>query len=89
MGLQLWSGEGGHFFIDYFQEVPVQVGQAYESDGSWVVEVNDRPTTVPDLEAAKRMFVEKYDRSLVQVGPISLDQELSTEGFSVIDLQEK
>jgi hypothetical protein len=89
MPLQLLIGQGGHFFVDTFLDCTVQVGQAYQkSDGSWTVEVNDELLSVPDLEAAKRLFVEKYDRSLVQLNPASLggeDENLSA-GFSVIDL---
>jgi hypothetical protein len=34
MSLQLWIGQGGHFFVDTFLDSPVQVGQAYqETDG--------------------------------------------------------
>jgi hypothetical protein len=47
--------------------------QAYqETDGSWTVEVNNAFLSVPNLEAAKRLFVEKYDRSRVQLSPGSL-----------------
>jgi len=87
MPLQLWIGQSGHFFVDTFSDHTVQVGQAYqESDGSWTVEVNDESLSVADLEGAKRLFVEKYDRSLVQLSPGSLDGEDSSEGFCVIDL---
>jgi hypothetical protein len=87
MPLQLWIGQGDYFFVDNFLGCPVQVGQAYEeSDGSWTVEVNDEfLKKVPDLEAAKRLFAEKYDRSLVQLSPESFYDDLS-ESFSVVDL---
>jgi hypothetical protein len=87
MALQLWIGQGGHFFVDTFLDCTIQVGQAYqESDGSWTVEVNDEFLSVPDLEAAKRLFVDKYDRSLVGLSPGSLDGKDLSGGFSVVDL---
>jgi len=88
MALQLWSGQGGHFFVETILGCSVQVGQAYqEADGSWTVEVNDESLSVPDLESAKRLFVEKYDRSSLQLSPASLgDEEASPADFSVIDL---
>ena len=64
MVLQLFINDTGHFFYD--TEVGVQVGQAYqEDDGSWSVEINDDMHTAPDLESAKRLFLELYDPSLV------------------------
>jgi hypothetical protein len=90
MALQLWIGHGGgYFFLD--TSLGVKVGQAFqEADSSWRVEVNDEYFTVPDIEQAKRFFVERYDPSLIQTGPASsLDphelEELAV-GFSIIDL---
>jgi hypothetical protein len=38
MPLQLWIGQGGHFFVDTFLDCTIQVGQASkEPDGSWTV----------------------------------------------------
>ncbi|HWK68581.1 MAG TPA: hypothetical protein VNS34_26960 [Rhizobiaceae bacterium] len=65
--LQLWINENGHFFVDV--SLDVQVGQTWrKDDGSWTVEVNGQYVSAPDLEAAKRLFVDLYDPS--QVGPI-------------------
>jgi hypothetical protein len=90
MPLQLWIGhDGGYFFVD--TSLGVQVGQAFQnSDASWSVEVNDKYLSAPDLEGAKRLFVEKYDRAQVQVGPGSSADEEELEalsaGFSILDL---
>jgi hypothetical protein len=61
MPLQLWIGEGGHFFVDTFVDCTVQVGQAFQerAEGPWTVEVNDDFFSAPDLECAKRLFVQK------------------------------
>jgi len=88
MPLQLWIGHGGHFFVD--TSLDIQVGQAFQErvDGPWTVEVNDSFLTVADLETAKRLFVEKYDRTQVQLSPASLDcvsADLS-EGYNIVDL---
>jgi hypothetical protein len=75
--------------MDTFLDCPIQVGQAGQPrpDGPWMVEVNGRFLTAPDLESAKRLFVEKYDRSLVQLSPMSIDDEEDVaEGFTVVDL---
>jgi hypothetical protein len=51
--------------------------------GQW--QVSDRAR----LESAKRLFVEKYDRSLVQLSPMSIGddpEEDVAEGFTVVDL---
>jgi hypothetical protein len=89
MTLQLWIGEGGYFFVDVLEGQPIQVGQAYRENDSWVVEVNGRFLPAPDFETAKRLFVEKYDRALVQPSPgafdIDEDEDLA-DGFSIIDL---
>src|SRR5262245_20361236 len=55
--------------------------------GSWQVEVNHEYLSASDLEAAKRLFVERYDRPLVQLSPTSLDDtgDLS-EDFAIVDL---
>lgn len=68
-GLQLWIKEDGHFFVDpYFDHI--QVGQTWRNeDGSWTVEVNMECLPAPDLEAAKRLFLDLYDRSQVAVSP--------------------
>jgi hypothetical protein len=91
MSLELWIGQGVHFFVDTFGGIgsQVQVGQAFqEDDGSWTVEVNNEFVTAPDLETAKRLFVEKYDRSKVQLSPGSLGdgQDDLSDGFTIIDL---
>lgn len=66
--LQLWINENGHFFID--RVFDIQVGQTWKNDdGSWTVEVNDQFLSAPDLEAAKRLFVDLYDRSQVVPSP--------------------
>jgi hypothetical protein len=53
MPLTLWIGDGGHFFVDTFLGLDVQVGQAYqEFDGSWTVDVNnERVKGVSNLDA--------------------------------------
>ena len=89
MPLQLWIQGRGHFFVDFFLDCPVQVGQVYreQEDGPWTVDVNDEYIAAPDLETAKRVFVEKYDRSQVQLSPGSLEPwDGSTEGFTVVEL---
>lgn len=85
MALELWIGNGGHWFFD--ADFGVQVGQAYERpDGSWGVEIGDEVFAAPDLETAKRVFVERYDPKYVQPGPLSSDGELDEDGFEVIRL---
>lgn len=88
MPLALWIGGGCHFFVDTFLDCDVQVGQAYQkSDGSWTVEINDEYVEgVANLDAAKRLFVEKYDRSLVRLSPMSLSNEELPHDFTIIDL---
>jgi hypothetical protein len=44
-----------------------------KADGPWTIEVNDAYLTAPDLETAKRLFVEKYDRALVKLSPGAFD----------------
>lgn len=86
MALELWIGGGGHWFVDTGLG-SIQVGQTYQnSDGTWDVEVNDDMLTAPDLEAAKRIFVENYDRSKVQVSPMSYDGEVDCAEFQIIPL---
>jgi hypothetical protein len=91
MPLELWIGHGGHFFVDIFPfGQPVQVGQAFQekADGPWTIEVNDAYLTAPDLETAKRLFVEKYDRALVKLSPGAFDGEPRdlSEGYTIVDL---
>jgi hypothetical protein len=91
MSLELWIGQGEHFFVDTSFGIgsQVQVGQAFQKDdGSWIVEVNNKFLTAPDLETAKRLFAEKYDRSKVQLSPGSLDdgQDDLSDGFTIVDL---
>ena len=87
--LELWIGEGGYFFMDTFDGCPLQVGQAFQqhTGGRWTVDVNNAFLTAPDLEAAKRLFVKEYDRSRVQLSPMSLDPEaVDASEFTVVDL---
>jgi hypothetical protein len=85
MTLQLLIGDGGHWFFD--TDLGVQVGAAYQQlDGSWDIEVNGDALSVPDLETAKRAFVQAYDPRKVQVSPLSDDGELDYAGFEVITL---
>jgi hypothetical protein len=91
MSLELWSGQGGYFFMDTFNGCPVQVGQAFQerAGGPWTVGVNNASLTAPDLEAAKRLFVKEYDRSRVTLSPLSLDPELAAAyapEFTIVDL---
>jgi hypothetical protein len=91
MPLQLWIGQGGYFFMDTFLDCPIQVGQAGQprADGPWMVEVNGSFLTAPDLESAKLLFGEKYDRSLVALSPMSIGddpEEDAAEGFTIVDL---
>ena len=68
MPLQLWIGQGRHFFFD--PDIGVQVGQAYQrEDRTWIVELQDSSERiVADLEEAKRVFVASYDPSRVNPG---------------------
>ena len=89
MPLQLWSGQGGHYFVDTFPDYEVHVGQAFqEQDGTWTVEVNDEFLTAPDLETAKRLFIENYDRAKVQLSPGTFSDEsvCAPEEFTIVDL---
>jgi hypothetical protein len=87
MPLQLWIREGQYFFVDRFSGYPVQVGQAFRegTEGPWTIEVNDDFNTAPDLEAAKRLFVERYDRSRVKLSAGSSDSEEADapDGFTI------
>jgi hypothetical protein len=88
MTIELWIGGGDYWFVDR-DLGHVQVGQAHEdADGAWRVVVNDDEFIVPDLEAAKRVFLEHYDRSQVELSPMSAadDSEVDSEGFEVITL---
>jgi hypothetical protein len=89
MPLKLWIGDGLHAFVDTFLGCECQVGQTYkESDGSWTVDVNGEYVKgLPSLNAAKRLFVEKYDRSWVQLSPGSLgDSDEYRDNYKIIDL---
>ena len=90
MSLQLHIDSNGHWFVDT-ELGGVQVGDAYrQSDGSWVVTVNECTLEAPDLDSAMRIFAEKYDPSLVQLGPMSdagnWDCEEDDSEVTVIDL---
>jgi hypothetical protein len=86
MALELWVGGGGHWFVDTGLG-RVQVGQTYQnSDGTWDVEVNDVMLAAPDLEATKRIFMENYDQSKVQVSPMSYDGEVDSAEFQIVPL---
>jgi hypothetical protein len=86
MALELWIGGGGRWFVDT-DLGSIQVGQTYlNSNGTWDVEVNGDMLTAPDLEAAKRIFVENYDQSKVQVSPVWYDGEVDYVGFQIIPL---
>ena|SRR5271165_2223935 len=92
MALELWMQGGGHWFVETdFGDVIV--GQAEQStDGTWSIEVNggDWFHHIPDLEAAKRVFVDNYYRpqATAQLGPgSSSDGPSSREGFTVVKLR--
>jgi hypothetical protein len=89
MALQLWINESGHYFVDT-RSGGLQVGQTWqEADGSWTVEVNDEMLSVSGLEAAKRLFVDLYDRSRVVLTPFTIADEgdgLEAD-FEIIDLR--
>ncbi|MDI9849531.1 hypothetical protein QM467_15860 [Rhodoblastus sp. 17X3] len=85
MALQLWIGNGGHWFFD--TSLGVQVGQADQRpDGSWDVEVSDEVFRARDLEAAKRIFLENYDPKKVALSPLSDDGEIEEDEFEIITL---
>jgi hypothetical protein len=42
-----------------------------QTDGSWVVTVNECILEAPDLHSAMRIFADNYDRSLVQLSPMT------------------
>ena len=70
--LHLLINDDGHWFID--DVLGVQVGSMEKrADGTWIVHVNRTPLEAPDFEAAKRLFVEKYDFALIKMGPGSGD----------------
>ncbi|TIT00226.1 hypothetical protein [Mesorhizobium sp.] len=89
MALQLWVNDSGHYFVDTTLG-GIQVGQTWCTPyGDWAVEVNDEELSVPDLEAAKRLFVDLYDRSQVVVSPFAVSAEgdgLEAD-FKIIDLR--
>jgi hypothetical protein len=90
MPLELWIGHGGHFFVDTFVGIQVQVGQTFQErvDGPWTVEVNNNFVRAPDLETAKRIFAERYDASQVELSPGSLGDEFGdlSAGYTILDL---
>ncbi|WP_376704193.1 hypothetical protein RQ479_04085 [Mesorhizobium sp. ISC25] len=89
MALQLWVNESGHYFVDTTLG-GIQVGQTWCTPyGDWAVEVNDEELSVPDLEAAKRLFVDLYDASRVMVSPftISAEDDGLEADFRIIDLR--
>jgi hypothetical protein len=88
MSLELWIGEGGYFFVDYFSGCSIQVGQAFQdAEDQCSIEVNNDFLTAPDLETAKRLFVEKYERSRIQLSLGSFDTEAgNASDFTVVDL---
>ena len=59
------------------------------TNGTWSVEVNggDWFHHIPDLEAAKRVFVDKYDKAYAaaQCGPGS-SGDGDREGFTIVKL---
>ncbi|WP_376704467.1 hypothetical protein RQ479_06225 [Mesorhizobium sp. ISC25] len=79
----------GHYFVDT-KLGGIQVGQTWCTPyGDWAVEVNDEEHSAPDLEAAKRLFVDLYDQSKVMVSPFAISAEgdgLEAD-FKVIDLR--
>jgi hypothetical protein len=88
MTIELWIGGGDHWFVDR-DLGHVQVGEAHQdADGTWRVVVNEEEFKAPDLEAVKRLFLEHYDRSEVELSPMSAvdDSEVNSEGFEVITL---
>jgi hypothetical protein len=71
MPLQLHIDNNGHWFVDT-ELGGVQVGDAYQqTDGSWVATVNECILEAPDLHSAMRIFADNYDRSLVQLSPMT------------------
>ncbi len=90
MALELWMQGGGHWFVETdFGDVIV--GQAEQStDGTWRIEVNGGYWFhhIPDLEAAKRVFVDKYDKAYAaaQCGPGS-SGDGDREGFTIVKLR--
>ena len=87
MPLQPWINEWGHFFVDS-ELGGVQVGQAWQdADGLWTVEVNDNCVSAPDLESATHLFIERYDRSLVRLSPLSDCGGANENDFQIVDLR--
>jgi hypothetical protein len=91
MVLQLLINDTGHFFWD--TEAGVQVGQAHRrKNGTWIVEVNDQWLKAPDLEAAKRLFLDHYDPSrVVTLHAVDLggDEDEDDESEDEIDEEDK
>ena len=90
MPLQLHIDNNGHWFVDT-ELGGVQVGNAYQqTDGSWVVTVNECILEAPDLHSAMRIFADNYDRSLVQLSPMTdgdnWDCEEDESEVTIIDL---
>ncbi|RUW27307.1 MAG: hypothetical protein E5W86_06150 [Mesorhizobium sp.] len=68
----------------------IQVGQTWCTPyGDWGVEVNDEEFSAPDLEAAKELFVDLYDRSRIMVSPFAVSAEGDglEANFKIIDLR--
>ena len=91
MALELWMQGGGHWFVETdFGDVVVGLAEK-STDGTWSVEDNDEWFfDVPDLEAAKRVFVDNYYRpqAAAQLGPgSSSDGPSSREGFTIVKLR--
>ncbi len=91
MALELWMQDGD--VVHYFMETSfgdVIVGRAEPwTGGTWSVEVNgDWFYDIPDLEAAKRLFVDKYDKAYAaaQCGPGS-SGDGDREGFTIVKLR--
>jgi hypothetical protein len=91
MALELWMHCGGHWFVETdFGDVVV--GQAERSSGgTWRLEISDEWffDDVPDLEAAKRIFIDNYSKAhaAAQLGPGSSSNGPSArEGFTIVTL---
>ncbi len=89
--LELWlGGDEYNFFVD--GNLGVIVGRLEQSsiDGTCDIEVNDEwIRDIPDLEAAKRLFVDKYDfeRMAAQCGPgTGGGGDECQEGFTIVKL---
>ncbi len=58
-----------------------------ENDDRWVLEVNDEVISAHDLEQATRLFLAKYDASLISLSRGSSGQRTDEEtaGFEIAD----